>query len=122
MRLALLQMAVGEQKQENLHHAWNMVKDAAQQGAQLAVLPEMFLCPYENESFVRSAEEAGGTTFGLSAAASQKKAGSTFTTPALCLTRGAGRRHATVKCICLILMWKADSHFGNLTRFLPEMM
>lgn len=63
MKLALLQMAVGEQKQENLHHAWNMVKDAAQQGAQLAVLPEMFLCPYENESFVRSAEAAGGTAW-----------------------------------------------------------
>ncbi|ARP50677.1 MULTISPECIES: carbon-nitrogen hydrolase family protein [Caproicibacterium] len=59
MKLALIQMIVQQDKQKNLNHAAAMVEQAAQSGAQMAVLPEMFVCPYENKSFVRAAEKKG---------------------------------------------------------------
>ena len=34
-----------------------MIKESKKQGADLAVLPEMFNCPYENEKFIEYAEE-----------------------------------------------------------------
>ncbi|MCH3971683.1 MAG: carbon-nitrogen hydrolase family protein [Oscillospiraceae bacterium] len=59
MKLALLQMHVSEKKEENLRRAAALVKQAADRGAQIAVLPEMFVCPYENSWFVRAAEARG---------------------------------------------------------------
>lgn len=58
--VALIQMPVTEDKKENAAVAARFVQDAAGQGAQIVMLPEMFCCPYENTSFVRNAEPEGG--------------------------------------------------------------
>lgn len=55
-QVALIQMKVGESKQENLDRAELMVREAANQGADLVVLPEMFNCPYQTEKFPLYAE------------------------------------------------------------------
>ena len=51
MRIALIQMPVTDNKQANLHTAVQKIREAAAQGADFAVLPEMFCCPYQNECF-----------------------------------------------------------------------
>ena len=60
MKVALLQMPVTADKAENLTVARDYVRRAADGGAQLAVLPEMFCCLYTNEAFRANAEPAGG--------------------------------------------------------------
>lgn len=63
MRFALVQMSVTMDKEENLRTAARFVADAAAQGAQLVVLPEMFFCPYANRYFPLYAEERGGPAY-----------------------------------------------------------
>jgi len=63
MKIALLQTPVSFDKQENLNNACAAVQEAAQNGAQLVVLPEMFCCPYSNRYFRDYAEPAGGTVW-----------------------------------------------------------
>ena len=60
MRTALIQMPVTADKADNLTVARDYVRRAADGGAQLAVLPEMFCCLYTNEAFRANAEPAGG--------------------------------------------------------------
>ena len=43
-------MNVVESKDENLERAVSMIREASVNGATLVVLPEMFNCPYDNES------------------------------------------------------------------------
>ena len=43
----------------NIEKAIQMIRDSKKQGADLAVLPEMFNCPYENEKFIVSRGEKG---------------------------------------------------------------
>lgn len=50
-------MNVIDNKEENIKKAIQMIKDSKKQGADLAVLPEMFNCPYENEKFIEYGEE-----------------------------------------------------------------
>ena len=45
---------------ENLAHARSMVQAAVSQGAQIVILPEMFLCPYDTACFPSYAETQGG--------------------------------------------------------------
>ena len=63
IQLGLCQMAVCRDKGENLRRAEAALAQAAQQGAQLALLPEMFNCPYENPCFPVYGEPAGGETW-----------------------------------------------------------
>lgn len=63
MRFALVQMSVTMDKEKNLRTAARFVADAAAQGAQLVVLPEMFFCPYANRYFPLYAEERGGPAY-----------------------------------------------------------
>lgn len=63
VRVALIQMSVTDDKQVNVTAAAENVHRAAVQGAQIVMLPEMFCCPYENQSFVRNAEPAGGSVW-----------------------------------------------------------
>lgn len=63
MNIALLQMPVETDKKKNLSRARERVLCAAEQGARLAVLPEMFFCPYSNEYFPKYAEERGGAAY-----------------------------------------------------------
>ena len=46
MRLALAQVAVGPEREENIGRALRMMSDAAQAGAQLIVFPEMSVDPF----------------------------------------------------------------------------
>ena len=60
MKIALLQTKVYNDKERNIEEAYNLSAEAKKEGAEIAMLPEMFICPYENESFIRFAEEKGG--------------------------------------------------------------
>lgn len=60
MKLGLIQMRVSADKEENLNKAVQEINRAAAQGAELICLPEMFLCPYDNQAFSLYAEAAGG--------------------------------------------------------------
>ena len=56
INIALCQMNVVDNKEENIRKAIQMIRESKKQGADLAVLPEMFNCPYENEKFIEYAE------------------------------------------------------------------
>ena len=60
MRVALIQMSVTADKEKNITVACEYIRRAAEQGADMAVLPEMFCCPYDNGCFRAYGEEAGG--------------------------------------------------------------
>lgn len=62
LHAAVLQFAPTTDKAQNLEHIRNLVTAAAEQGAELAVLPEfaIFTNPVIDESFVASAEELDG--------------------------------------------------------------
>ncbi|MBR5503003.1 MAG: carbon-nitrogen hydrolase family protein [Methanobrevibacter sp.] len=56
IKIALCQMNVVDNKEENINKAIKMIKDSKKQGADLAILPEMFNCPYENQKFIEYGE------------------------------------------------------------------
>lgn len=60
MRITLVQMRVGEDKRENAVHGRELIRRAVEGGTDLVILPEMFCCPYANDSFVKNSEPAGG--------------------------------------------------------------
>lgn len=60
MKIAQIQMNVTPDKQENIRHAEELLRRAAAQGAEVAMLPEIWCCPYENESFRANCEGFGG--------------------------------------------------------------
>jgi len=60
MKVALLQTPVVFDKEQNVKNACARVREAALEGARLAVLPEMFCCPYSTQYFADYAEPAGG--------------------------------------------------------------
>ena len=60
MRAALIQMLVTADKGQNLRTACDRIREAAQNGADIAVLPEMFCCPYDNSCFAAYGEPEGG--------------------------------------------------------------
>ena len=55
-KIAICQMQVVDNKDQNLDKAVSMMKEAANNGAELIVLPEMFNCPYDTKKFVEYAE------------------------------------------------------------------
>ena len=59
MKIALIQMKVGMDKDKNLEKARRMVLQAGREGARIAVLPEMFCCPYANEYFPKFVDSGG---------------------------------------------------------------
>jgi predicted amidohydrolase len=61
--LALIQMPVTDSKEKNLVKAEELLMNAAEAGADMAALPEMFICPYDNKRFSEFAEPAGGPSF-----------------------------------------------------------
>ena len=63
VKLGLCQMRVTGDKGENLRHAGDLLRQAASQGAQIAMLPEMFNCPYDNACFPVYGEPAGGESW-----------------------------------------------------------
>ena len=72
MRLAMLQMEVVHNKEENLRHARKLLEQVSRDGAQIAVLPEMFCCPYSNRYFREYGEEQGGLAWQMLSQAAQE--------------------------------------------------
>jgi len=65
-KLAICQMAVTADKAFNLEKAEAMIKAASAAHCQIAILPEMFNCPYQTELFSQYAESyPGGETLTL---------------------------------------------------------
>lgn len=61
-KIALCQLSVTADKARNIDHAKKAIEEAAQKGAKLVVLPEIWNGPYSNDSFPVYAEDidAGG--------------------------------------------------------------
>ena len=70
MKAALIQMRTVSDKAENLRHARELIDEAAKNGADICVLPEMFCCEYRNSSFIENQEPAGGPAWQMLSAAS----------------------------------------------------
>ena len=60
MKIALIQMQTGLDKAANLANAVAEIRSAAARGADMAVLPEMFCCPYDHKYFAPYSEPVGG--------------------------------------------------------------
>ncbi|NCC77910.1 MAG: carbon-nitrogen hydrolase family protein, partial [Clostridia bacterium] len=60
LKLAAVQMKVTDDKEQNIRTAARAIARLARQGADLVVLPEMFLCPYQTDVFHTYAEPADG--------------------------------------------------------------
>lgn len=56
IKLGLCQMMVTESKQDNLKKAANMLETCKKKGVNIAILPEMFTCPYDTAKFSMYAE------------------------------------------------------------------
>ena len=57
VKIALCQMDVIDNKQENISKATSMINEAVSLDSNFIVLPEMFNCPYSNDKFIEYAEE-----------------------------------------------------------------
>ena len=64
-KLGLCQIAGSLDKNESWRNAEKHVREAAENGAQVIALPEMWNCPYSNDSFREYAEPADGPTVEL---------------------------------------------------------
>ncbi|MBS5301324.1 MAG: carbon-nitrogen hydrolase family protein [Clostridiaceae bacterium] len=60
MRIALIQIGARLEKEDSLAIAGGYIKKAKEQNADIAVLPEMFNCPYQTANFPVYAEKEGG--------------------------------------------------------------
>lgn len=72
MRIAMLQMKVTDNKGENLRHARDLLDRLRGRGVDLAVLPEMFCCPYSNACFRAYGEERGGEAWRMLSSAARE--------------------------------------------------
>lgn len=61
MKIAQIQMAVTTGREENIRRACDMLRQAGD--IDMAVLPEMFCCPYDNACFRHYGEEQGGSAY-----------------------------------------------------------
>ena len=57
IKIASCQMNVIDNKEKNIEHAMELIKEASNNDAQLITLPEMFNTPYDNSKFIENAEE-----------------------------------------------------------------
>lgn len=75
LKIGICQMPVTEDKDINNAKARSMIRQAARQGSQLVILPEMFNCPYKTSVFSKFAEQypGGQTVDMLSDAARQEQ-------------------------------------------------
>ncbi|XP_076955944.1 omega-amidase, chloroplastic-like [Bidens hawaiensis] len=61
-KIALCQLAVTADKEKNIAHARVAIEEAAEKGAKLVVLPEIWNSPYSNDSFPVYAEDIDAGT------------------------------------------------------------
>jgi len=72
MKIAQIQMPVGTDKTANIQRACNLIRWSG--AIDIAVLPEMFCCPYDNACFRAYGEEEGGEAYqAMSAVAKEQK-------------------------------------------------
>lgn len=71
LKLALIQMSVTADKDNNLRRACEAVRSAGD--IDIAVLPEMFCCPYDSSCFRDYGEEQGGTVYQTLSALAREK-------------------------------------------------
>ena len=57
VKIALCQMNVVDNKDENLKNAERMIEKSVDENSDFIVLPEMFNCPYSNDKFIEYCEE-----------------------------------------------------------------
>lgn len=60
IKIGIVQMQTGRDKQENMEKAGRMAAEAASQGAEIVCLPEMFACPMVHRYYREFAEKKGG--------------------------------------------------------------
>lgn len=63
LKVALLQTKVYDKKQINIDIATGLIKKVSNEGADIAILPEMFCCPYNNAFFKEYGEEENGPAY-----------------------------------------------------------
>ena len=63
IKTAILQTHVYMEKSRNINRAVELLASPELKDIDLAVLPEMFCCPYENKYFPEYAEPEGGDTW-----------------------------------------------------------
>ncbi len=73
IKIALCQIMVTEDKDLNLENAGNILHKASLQGCDIAILPEMFNCPYNNAFFHKFAEGYPGQTTDMLSSAAKKE-------------------------------------------------
>ncbi|MCC7553600.1 MAG: carbon-nitrogen hydrolase family protein [Methanobacteriaceae archaeon] len=75
LKLALCQIKVTDDKDKNISKAIEMIKKSADNNADIAILPEMFNCPFENPKFIEYSEEINNskTLNAISKIAKEKK-------------------------------------------------
>ena len=73
MKVALIQMRNVADKEQNLVHAAELIREAAANGAELCVLPEMFCCEYRNRAFIENQEPAGGPAWQMLSRAAREE-------------------------------------------------
>ncbi|KPU45298.1 2-oxoglutaramate amidase [Oxobacter pfennigii] len=72
-KMAICQMTVTDNKDKNINKAYSMIKEAAQNGAKLIALGEMFNCPYDGSYFPKFAESLpDGKTYNMLKACSKE--------------------------------------------------
>ncbi|HAQ41431.1 MAG TPA: carbon-nitrogen hydrolase [Clostridiales bacterium] len=69
---ALLQTRVYDDKERNINNAVELIERVSKEGVDIAVLPEMFCCPYDNSYFKLFSEEEGGPAFRAVSAAAKE--------------------------------------------------
>lgn len=62
-KAALLQTKVYDEKQKNIDCVINLIERVSKEGADIAILPEMFCCPYNNVFFREYGEEEKGIAY-----------------------------------------------------------
>ena len=62
-KAALLQMKVYDDKEKNIENAVRLIERVSKEGADIAVLPEMFCCPYNSSLFRAYGENEGGAAY-----------------------------------------------------------
>lgn len=69
---ALLQTRVYDDKEKNINNAVKLIEKVSKEGADIAVLPEMFCCPYDNSYFKLFSEEEGGPAYSAMSTAAKE--------------------------------------------------
>ena len=60
MKIALCQTTVHKDWHKNLRNAERVIADAVKSKADMVVLPEMFICPYNKKAISAAAQPEGG--------------------------------------------------------------